>query len=82
MVVSLFVVRGPEWDHDLRRIFLMQALQLEDFEQIATRDFLRAGLAQLEVRLQQIAASEADHARPEVLGFILALVIGLSGSIK
>jgi hypothetical protein len=31
--------------------FLWKASALEDFEQIATRDFLRAELAQLEVRL-------------------------------
>ena len=38
--------------------FLCKFSELEDVGQIATRDFLRAELAQLEVRLQQIAASK------------------------
>jgi hypothetical protein len=37
IVVGLTVVRGPEWDHDLLRIFPMKASALEDFEQIAAR---------------------------------------------
>ena len=47
--------------------FVWKDSALEDFEQIATRDFLRAELAQLEVRLtRQIAANE-----PPTHGLIL-----------